>query len=381
MSQPAILNANPDVPASIDYMIPAQGVCTMGGNWANHLLTNELDVGAMRPYKASNGRSYITRNVVGYDGNIKPQAVLLNDTNATLRTFDWQIFDQTVIKAARPRMRAAADLRAAGLTYTLPNGMAKSMIQFQTQSLISGAVVSMDGLRQSESDRPVFGTINFPLPIIHKDFQYSLRQILESRNGNSPLDTTTAELASARVAEQVEQFVLGSSNPLFLGQSSYQWNQASIYGYMNYPGRIAYSLTLPTAGGYTPNTTVSDILLMKKASQQAGRYGPWMIYTGMYWDPYLDSDYKPTYNDTSLRQRIKSIDGILDVRTVDYIDDTSIIMVQMTSDVIRLVIGMDIVVVQWESDGGMQLNFKVMCMILPHVRGDFYGSTGLIHAK
>jgi hypothetical protein len=42
---------------------------------------------------------------------------------------------------------------------------------------------------------------------------------------------------------------------------------------------------------------------------------------------------------------------------------------------------MDITTVQWESHGGMQLNFKVMCLMLPQLRTDFYGNTGIVHGS
>jgi hypothetical protein len=375
-------NPDPDAPVSLDYMIPAQNSISMGGNWARRLLDNELDVGAMRPFVRRDGRTGITRNIVGPDGKIVPKSIIThNDTNATLRVLDWIQLDEAVIKAAKPRLRAAKDLREAGLVYQLPNGIAKTVMQYQQQSDISGATISMDGLRESESDRPVFSLLNFPLPIIHKDFQFPLRQVLASRTGYSPLDTTTAELAGRRVAEQIEQLTLGTTNSALLGSATYAYGGGTIYGYMNYPNRITYSITQPTAAGWVPQNTVDDILQMKKASQAAYHFGPWMLYFGLGWDPYMDDDYKPTYNDVTLRQRIREIDGIIDARTVDYIPDMSLIMVQQTTDVVRMVIGMDITTVQWESHGGLQLNFKVMCVMVPQLRTDINNNTGIVHGS
>jgi len=379
---------DPDAPALVDHMIPAQGQISMGGNWARRLLDNELDVGCMRPYVGKSGRTYITRNYcAGWDPKtrspiMKARPIMTqNDTNATLRTLDWYQLDEAVVKQAKQRMRASKDLREAGLVYMLPNGIAKTVLQFQQQSDITGATMSMDGLRQSESDRPVFTTVNFPIPIIHKDFQFPLRQVLASRTGYSPLDTTTAELAGRRVAEQVEQLVLGTTSSSLLGQSSYQWGGGTIQGYMNFSSRLTYTIVQPTAAGWIPQNTVDDILNMKKLSQQSNHFGPWMLYFGLGWDPYMDDDYKPTYNDMTLRQRIREIDGIIDARTVDYIPNMSLIMVQQTTDVVRLVIGMDITTVQWESHGGMQLNFKVMCVMIPQLRTDASGQTGIVHGS
>lgn len=403
-------------PMNVDFLNPETGE-----HWnragdpssvAAMLLNNDMDLGILRPYKRDDlkGGSYYTKltgyNVrrnqqglpiinkagsVAMDPKYRVQQMTRND--ATLRILDWIQLDEAIIRAAKPRLRAAKDLEQAGLVYNLPNGIAKTIMQFQTQSDISGATVSIDGLRQSESDRPVFGTVNFPLPLIHKDFSYPLRQVLESRTGYSPLDVTTAELAGRRVAEQIEQFVLGCgaltpvTSPnnnlaaLLQGITSYTYGGGSIYGYMNFPSRLTYTIVQPTTAGWVPQTTVDDVLAMKTLLQQALHYGPWMMYVGLYWDRYMDNDYKPTYNDMTLRQRLREIDGIIDVRTVDYIPDDSILLVQQTTDVVRLVKGMDITTIQWESHGGMQLNFKVLALTLPQLRTDYYSNTGIMHGS
>ena len=58
----------------------------------------------------------------------------------------------------------------------------------------------------------------------------------------------------------------------------------------------------------------------------------------------------------------------------------TMLFVQMTPDVARAVNGMDITTVQWEDHGGFRQNFKVMAMLVPQIRADFNGNTGIVHA-
>jgi hypothetical protein len=347
-----------------DYILNGQGF----GSVAATLMRNDFDISVLRMWEdPETHQSYVTRNLGG-----KPTPMLVRNATATLLKDEWQLLDEVVIKAAKPRLRAFGDLRAMGLQYTIPDGMGKGVFQYQAQSDITPATISMDGLRRSESDRPIYDLVNLPLPIIHKDFQFSAREVMMSRGRGNPLDTTTAELAGRRVAEQAEQLLLGTS-------SSYQYGGGTIYGYTNFPNRITYTMTNPTAGGWIPGTTVNEILAMRTLSQQAYHFGPWMLYNSIAWDTFLDDDYSASKGDKTLRERLESIKGIMGVRTLDYLTGYTMLMVQMTSDVARAVVGMDIVTVQWESEGGMQLNFKVMAILVPQIRADHNGNTGLIH--
>ena len=338
------------------------------GNVAAVLMQTGFSVNALRPYTGKDGRSYIT--VINKAG--KAEAIPLTNATASLRKDDWKLLDEAVVKAAKPRLRAVADLRAAGLTYSIPNGMGKTVLETETQSDISDAIISMDGLRESNTDRPVFELTNLPLPIIHKDFQFSARQVMASRNGGSPLDTTTAELAARRVAEEAEKLLLGVS-------SSYAYGGGTIYGYTNYPSALSKVITSPTADGWTPAATVQEVLEMRYQSQVAYHYGPWMLYCSPSWDVYMDDDYSAAKGDLTLRDRLRKIEGIQDVRTLDYLTSYDLILVQMTSDVVREVIGMDITTVQWETKGGMQLNFKVMAILVPQLRADQNANTGIVY--
>jgi hypothetical protein len=132
----------------------------------------------------------------------------------------------------------------------------------------------------------------------------------------------------------------------------------------------------------------------------------------------LDNDYILSGGNVAtatLRERLKAIDNVQDVKRIDMLFATqpqtnqywttsnvgttglapyrgpggeldaslkpfTMLMVQMTPNVVRAVDGMSITTVQWESVGGMRLNFKTMCIQVPQIRADFYGNCGILHA-
>jgi hypothetical protein len=348
-----------------DFIIGNQGY----GGVAGTLLAHNMDVGALRPFTIDGDpRTFITVN----EGGKKVTRPVANATGLPYRS--WILLDKTIQRIVKERLRLVGDLNAAGLTYNVTNGLGTPVIQFQNMGDISPATISMDGLRQSERDRPTFDLTTIPLPIIHKDLSFSLREVAVSRQAGTPLDTTTAELAARRVAEEVEKLALGIS-------SSYTYGGGTVYGITNFPSRMTKVLSDPTGGTWTPATLVSEILAMRAQAQAEFHYGPFMVYTSPGWDAYLDDDYSAAKGDNTLRERIGRIEGIRGIRTLDYLTGMQILLVEMNSDVIRMINGMAVTPVQWETHGGMQLNFKIMTIQVPHLRADQNGNTGIVHGS
>jgi uncharacterized linocin/CFP29 family protein len=350
----------------MDYILNGQGA----GDVASKLMACNMDPNVLRPYSV-NGKSYITTIKNG-----KPTPVFVGNADSTLRVDEWKRLDEAVVKAGQPRLKAVADLRSRGLVYDIPNGMGTTVLQTEAQSDINSAKVSMDGVDTADNDRPLYSTVNLPLPIIHKEFSFSARQIMVSRNTGTPLDTTMVELASRKVAEEAEKLLIGNS----ASYDQYTFGGGTIYGYTDYTYRNTKTMTAPTASGWTASDFIEEILDMRKSSQDDYYYGPWMLYVSPDWDQYLDDDYKTALADT-LRERVARINGIMGIRTLDYLTGYQAILVQMTPDVVREVIGMDLTTVEWESRGGMMKHFKVMAIMVPQIRADYNSNCGIVHGS
>lgn len=402
----------------VDYILNGQG----HGSVAEALHGMRFDPGMLRPYIDDSGHKCVTINSgkMKYDPQTKMrlpiyEKVRIQDLRAngidspvfnatSLRKEEWLQLDQVVLRAARFRLRAWADLAAAN-GFGGFNGMSKMILEHETMSDPGEAVVDMDGLTEGRTDAPQFQLQGLPLPITHADFWFSSRRLAVSRNTGTPLDTTMGEAAGRRVAEMVEKTTIGMKTGVTYGGASTQQGgygrTSSVYGYINFPNRLTKTnLHAPT--GSNASTILNDVLAMRDQLYANKFYGPFMLYHSNDWDQYMDNDYILTGGNVAtqtLRERLKSIEGIMDVRRLDMffgnqpasstgpgtdvdasIKTTRLLMVQMTPDVARAVNGMDITTIQWESVGGMRLNFKVLCIQVPQLRADFYGNCGILDA-
>lgn len=291
-------------------------------------------------------------------------------TCRVLRKDEWILFDRTVIDVARERLQAVEVLQSRGLTMNLPNALGTTRIEWERISDITGAEISMSGVKESEADRPVFDLVSMPVPIIHKDFHINIRALETSRRFGTPLDTTMAALATRKVAEMIEYI-------LFNGVQVAATN-GTIYGFLNAPN--ANTGSLRTTGWDTVGTTgaevIADVLEMIAALQGDNMYGPYGIWVPQaYWSMLVD-DYKAN-SDRTVLERILAIPDIAFVRPTKSITNDTVIMFQLSPDVVRLIEGMQPTLLEWESHGGMVTNFKIMAIILPQFRNDILSQSGV----
>jgi hypothetical protein len=367
-----------------------------GGKNADGPVASELqrlryEPGFFKPWIGDDGKKYVTiHNQSGKLENVRVSDLRGAGfdhpvTNAaSLRKDEWVKLEKRLIQVARPRLQAWSDLMATNV-YTL-DGMSNTILEHETINDTGDAYVDMDALSETTTSSPLFGLEGIPLPITHGDFSFSSRRLATSRNNGQPLNFTMMEMVTRRIAEKVEKTTIGTLAGLTYGSDSRYSLTSKISGYLTFAGRNTKTdLNVPT--GSNPEATVADVLEMREQMFEDNMYGPYMIYHSTDWDKFLDNDYARLGGNNAsmtLRDRLRKIDGIRDVKRLDYLNSSTnpftMIMVQMTEDVVRAVNGMNLSVIQWESRGGLQLNFKVMCIWLPQIFQTQTGQCGILHA-
>jgi uncharacterized linocin/CFP29 family protein len=330
----------------LDVLTFGGGGMQASGSLAGALLRSGMNVNALR-----------TNDLLGYD--------------------EWKKFDDVAVKEARERTQVIEMLQRRNLVYGGFNGLAQTVLAYQDLNDPFTAEMSMDGRTQAQQDRPVTGINYLPLPIIHCDFWYSIRELNMSRNGIAPLDTTSIETATRRVIEKAEELVLTGD------WGALARSNAEIKGLTQHGDRNTGSL----GGNWNDNSAVdgesikNDVLNMKQDAIDARHYGPYGLIVPGNFESRLDDDYYTSswFSSKTIRERIKAIGGIEEVLVADKLTDDNVVLVQLTTDVIRLVEGLSPTVVQWKTEGGMVANFKVMAIWVPQIRSTQGSRSGVVH--
>lgn len=290
-------------------------------------------------------------------------------TQDVLRKDEWIQFDETVVETAVQQLNGVADLMTRGLTYDVPNALGVTRVEWEQQSDMGPANVSMSGLTVGPNERVEYTLKGLPLPIIHKDFQINLRTLASSRVRGEALDTTQAALATRIVTEKIEEMLFDGSTVAGTG--------FTIPGYTTEASRNTGSTTADwnTATG---DQIINDILAMIAQAVGDHMYGPYQIYTSRANMVALGDDYKAD-SDKPILQRIKEIDGIIGIKGTEYLADNEALLVQMTKDVVDMVDGIQPMTVMWESHGGFLVNFKVLAIMIPRIKADVTGQSGIVH--
>jgi hypothetical protein len=355
--------------ANVDFV----GKTGSSGDLASRLLgSGKLDVGRMRPFVGSDGKPYITIFKGGDPKKLTSYQTIPIQTNATLRRDEWKQLDEAVLAISDTRLVGVQDLISNNLTYNLGNAMGTTVLEWHDVSDAMEADLTMDGITRSQGDRPVYTTNYTPIPIIHVDYEINARVLAASRSLGNPLDTTTAERAGRKVAEKLETMLFTNT--------TYAFGGGTIYSYINETNRNTVTLSLAwDNASKTGAQIITDVLNMKQASINAKHHGPWMLYVPTAYETKLDNDYDSTTPGTTIRERILKIAGIQDVKVIDTLTANNVLLVQMTSDVVRLVRGLGIQNVEWSTEGNMVTKYKVMTIQVPQIRADQAGNSGITH--
>jgi len=359
------------------------GIGGYTGEVANAFANNgRMDIYQMKPYwdydKSDKKWKPFISVFKGGDASKIENYMKIQVNEATLRRDEWKLLDEAVMRVARERLVGINDLVSRGLTYTLGNAMGTTILEWHDVGDSMEAVMTMDGVTRGKGDRLTFQYNYIPIPIIHVDYEINARVLAASRNMGNPLDTISAEHAARRVAEHLEDMLFTDTTYSYGEKDSRTRN--TIYSYVNFPDRNEVKLTENwDASGKTGAEIIADVLLMKQASINKYHFGPWVLYIPTAYETVLDDDYDSTTPGTTIRERIMKISGIEKITVIDRLAANNVLLVEMKSDTVRLIQGIPLQNVEWQTEGKFITKYKVLTIQVPQIRSDRDRRCGIVH--
>lgn len=344
-----------------------------------------LDVNRMRPIlHEKTGQSYFSV-YRGGDPTLKKNWISQPSLRAyaTLRRDEWKALDDAVMRERLLRLGGFDDVVGRGLTYRLGNAMGTTVLEWHDMVGELTADITMDAITRTQNNRPDWNFNYIPIPIVHVDYEINTRELETSRNMGNPLDTTMAELATRAIQEKLEAMLFADTSYAY-GEKNSRNGASKIYSYVNYPDRAQITLTYPwDDSGVTGKQIVNEIISWKAAALALRFRGPWQLYIPPAYETKLDEDYTGSTPDTNpnntIRSRIMAIEGIAGIRVIDTMPTDTILMIQMTQDVVRIIQGLPLTNVQWKEEGDFITKFKVLTIQVPQIRSDPAGRCGILH--
>lgn len=353
-------------------IITAQGAAE--GDVAARIMMGGLDIHSMRPWIAKNGKTYVSV----YDEQTGKLSKRQLQTNGLLRRDEWKALDDAVMGVSEKRLGGIQDLIDKNLIYNLGDAFGTTVLEWHDVSDALEAEMTMDGVHRSKNDRVKYQVNYLPIPIIHVDYELNLRFLAASRKMGNPMDTTLAERASRKIWEYMEDMLFTDKTYSYGEKDDRVRN--TIYSYTNFPDRNLLKLSLAwDNSAKTGQMIIADVQAMKKKSMSKHKYGPWFLYIPANYETAIDEDYDSTTPGTTIRERILKIGGIEQIKVSDTLADDNVLLVQMTPDNVRLVRGLGIQNVQWDTEGKFINKNKVLTIQVPQIRSDQEGNCGIVH--
>ena len=224
-------------------------------------------------------------------------------------------------------------------------------------------------------DLPDLRTAGVPVPVISKEFAVDVRSLEASRRLGDGIDVSAAEEAARVVAEAYDELVLNGNDSIVI-------SGMTIYGLRTHPKRNTDTATNFGGGDWSASADnpVKTMAGMINAAMTDRHYGPYVVYVGQ--EQYNDAALT-FYNDGTAQtpmQRIQALPQVAGMEMLPNLPNGEVLLVQMTSDVVRLAEAMDMQVREWASPDGMTSVFRVMLVGTVEVKARYDSKSGIVHA-
>lgn len=283
--------------------------------------------------------------------------------------------DDRVVDVGFDRLTLVADLIAEGLTFSLPNWLAVPELYWERSSRAGYAKRTMTPDTRDENQRIDRSGRTLPIYATIDGFEFGIRELLAAQRSGYQIDLAHVEGATRNCNEAIEDAAWNGAGVTFKGNSTPGVLTAPNVNTQAYKDNEAW-----TAAGHSGEDIVEDVLAMAAKLEAARRFGPYNLYIPTAYGNKLNQDFKAN-GDSSIRRRLEDLEfggRNLRVRVADQLPANRTALIQMTRDVIDVVVGQTPTAVSWTDGPGWRRHFAVLACVVPRVRDDAEGKSGIV---
>lgn len=281
-----------------------------------------------------------------------------------------RMIDNAVIRVGMERLTIVADLINAGLVFPLPNWLAVPTIY--NERVGRGGHARRTMVPKARGERFVLDREGTTIPVYATwaDFSFDIRSLLTAQRSGVSLETSHVEAATRAVNEAFEDQALNGLGFTIDGNTADGILTNPVNAFQ-YTGGEAWD-----AVGHTGEEILSDVLGMIDMAQDDFYNGPYMLYVPRSYWAKLALDYKSATSGTIL-QRINEL-GNVRVKQADMLPANRTVLIQMTSNVIDVVLGQTPTTLSWEDGPGLERFFMVLGCAVVRIKQDYNGGSGIV---
>jgi hypothetical protein len=282
-----------------------------------------------------------------------------------------ELIDRAVVQVGLDRLVLVADLMAEGLTFPIADPLSVMEVTWENEALIGHAIRTMQPSARGERQLPDRKIERIPIYATIDDFSFDSRLLRASQRAGTPIDVSMVAQATRRVNESIEDSAFNGAGITVTG------NDAP--GVLNAPGVNTETLTASWVTA-TGEQMLGDVLDMADELRDVRRFGPYNLYIPTAYGNSINADFKAN-SDKTIRMRLEELaygGRNLRVRVADFLPDDTVVMLQMTSDIIDVITGQSPTAVSWQDGPGWQRFFAIISFTIPRVKVDYEGNTGIV---
>lgn len=293
------------------------------------------------------------------------------------------VIDKTIVEVGLQRLSLAKYvLSRPELVFNLTDPLSVTQLEWYTRNRTGAAQRTMNPQSRTESKLPIMLPYRLPIYLTLDGFQLDIRTLKMSERIGLPLDVTEAGSCTRSVNEGIEDALINGATTLDGQQLSDAGYTAP--GILNATNANTKVLTLAawTMGTQNGGTVFAELESMIGILQADLKFGPYVLVVGTAVGNVLDADYSVTgvtvTPGMTIGDRLRKIASIDDIVIADMMPSNKVALIQMTPDVIQMVNGQAPTVIPWTSLDGFAIFNLVMAIMVPWVKSDANGNSGIV---